>query len=51
MLDDNYKGVVSAAVACPASRREPLVSTVFAAQRPDKDVMPMCNCARTWATA
>ena len=51
MLDDNYKGVVSAAVARPASRREPLVST-FVSLRSDPTRMSCpCNCARTWATA
>lgn len=42
MLDDNYKGTVSAAVArLGVKARAAGIHLFFAAQRPDKDVMPM----------
>lgn len=42
MLDDNYKGAVSAAVQrLGVKARAAGIHLVFAAQRPDKDVMPM----------
>ena len=51
MLDDNYKGVVSAAVArLGVKARAAGIHLVFAAQRPTRMSCP-CNCARTWATA
>jgi DNA segregation ATPase FtsK/SpoIIIE, S-DNA-T family len=42
MLDDNYKGSVSAAVQrLGVKARAAGIHLIFAAQRPDKDVMPM----------
>jgi S-DNA-T family DNA segregation ATPase FtsK/SpoIIIE len=42
MLDDGYKGAVSAAVQrLGVKARAAGIHLIFAAQRPDKDVMPM----------